>query len=178
MKNIVLLVVVLSVFTGCGVKKAYLKDSFDCRETAIGDIKLDPVTIIDKREGAGVVEFEIPSFSWKGVEDSLFPVISEEQEGIIKDEVRKHSSENGKQYSMTVFVLKGRKTLKAKRLSAVEIAEFSVKLNITDGNDIRESSGEALLEISSMRATYEYMEQLYRKAIREAIHKAIAGLKQ
>lgn len=173
-----LLFCLCSSLVGCSLKKSYLIDKFDYKEAFFSNILIQSISIEDNRADTTNREIKIPTLSWPGKEDTVKPELSQEHKELIKEEIFKHVGNEGKKLHVTATVTRGEQTFTSNWSGEHEYARFAIKINFTDGYSYQQASGDAFLKVRSMDASKEYLEQLYRKVIREAIHKCFMELKE
>lgn len=176
--NYLLLFCLCASLVGCGIKKSYLIDKFDYNEAFFSNILIQSISIDDTRAETTSRVIKIPTLSWPGKQDTVKPELTQEQKELIKEEIFKHVGGQGKKVHVTATVTRGEQTFSTNWSGEHEYARFAIKINFTDGYSYQQASGDAFLQIRSMDASKEYIEQLYRKVIREAVHKCFMELKE
>lgn len=166
------------LLSGCGVKKAFLAEEFEYKEAVFTDISVQSISYVDERRDVEDRALKIPSFSWPGKKDAVIPALSSQHKEVIWNEIKKHLAGEGIKSDFTVYVTKGEQKFEMKWNGEHEYTRFAVKLEISNSSGVKKLFGEAWLEVTSITASSDYMEQLYEKAIREAVHKCFLSLKE
>ena len=177
MRKIPALFLCLALFCGCAAKSGFLKDDFSYGSAYIGDISMRSLTITDTRKDASDRLLNPEFFAKSGTSDRVSPVLTQEQKELIGSEILKYTGKNGRLYDITVYVEKGEKAVRSAWPSKYETVNVSLKIRLTDGKDEKAGSGDMTLEVKSLKATDEYLEEMYQKALRQCVHECFAALK-
>lgn len=175
------LVVMLS---GCAIMNMRnFKDDFlnkeDYRpEDVRAGIRINSISFQDKREEISDRDIRIPGpFALPVKKDTVYPALTEVYKQFIKDEIFKYASGKGEKYDLTVIVKKGEKNFKLGWTGATEEVKFTLDIEFTGRSYQILGGGYATYKVNSIESTREYLEQLYRKAIKDCIYKSFEAFK-
>lgn len=179
-KNLLLLLIPGLLLGGCAFKSRFLTDDFKTADAYFSGLALGGLEIIDERPEGERGELKVEAGTLKGKKGSAHPALSGEHRGEIETAIRSHLGSSGQTVSMKAFVTKGEKAFKASWGGDQEKVRFAVRLEYYDGELKRQikTSGESSLEVNSATSSDDYLEKVYRKAIRSAVHESFASLKE
>lgn len=165
---------------GCAFKSKFLTDDFKTADAYFSGLMLGGLEIADERPEGERGDVKVQPGTLKGTKGSAYPSLSGEHRSEIETEIRKHLGSSGQTIQMKAFVTKGEKAFKASWGGDQEKVRFAVRLEYFDDQLKRQikTSGESSLEVNSATSSDEYLEKVYRKAIRTAIHESFASLKE
>lgn len=170
----ILLLMVLALFSGCAAKRALLEN--DIRyDDSFCDFAVDSVVFNDERPGTSDASFTFTFWSKPGTVQSAQQALTAAHRGIIDEEIRLHHAgpSAAEHYVLKVFVVTAEKKFTAvTRFSGSEAAHVVLKMELWRPGATtftKSMSGDSYLEVRSLTGSNEYIEQIFRKAIRASI---------
>lgn len=177
MKKNILWFILTFTLIACTSKRDLMNNQFILSEFMI-DARIATLRIIDKRDDTTSRKLDIPAFSWPGDKDEVNPVLTIDDQALIENEVMNYFSGKGPLFNLTINVIEGKKRFSASWLNETEEAFFTIELIFSTPEMAMISTGNAYLFSASMDASHAFTDELYEKAIRMSINKALAFVKQ
>jgi aspartyl/asparaginyl-tRNA synthetase len=171
MRNITLLVLLLSL-SGCLAKQSLIKNnSYENKLKVSGNIV--EIVISDLRPNITDREIKIPLITFPGMKDEISPLLRETTNTAIKNALAVQFTENSDvNYNAVVKINKGLIGFKAFTFSEKQYTNIELEILLTDqfGNN-KNYSSILLLSNKSIDASQKYTNQLFERALINAIHK-------
>lgn len=140
--------------------------------------KIVSIEIIDNRTDVTENEIHLPVLSFPGQHDKVSPVLSREQEEMIKSQIKSYFSDNGENVKIKCEIFQGYNEFTAHAFYEWEYVQFDPKIYLLDLNNNVKGycTSTAFFEAKSMDAKYDYINRIYEKAIRTSIYKCFEKL--
>jgi len=176
MKNLTL-AIALTLLCGCYTKS---KNQF-LNQTEQPSVKLPytagRVTVTDGRGSVSESTLQVEKMSKRG-EQSVQPPVNAEYEKMLTEAAQTYFG-GGPDRDVEIRVIKATQRLKTRLLSQTESSECEVEillLDPTSQKQLASGSGSSEADMQSPSATSQYSEKLYRKTLRDALHRAMVSL--
>lgn len=178
---VVLLTLIAALgFGGCSsrAKLKYLNEPFTTTELKI-PLTVTGIEFNDNRTDTSSRAVDIPRYTKNGQTDTVHQTLLQEHQTILTNEMKSYFDGSGKEVEAVIEVLEGDKCFTAGRVSEIEYVKVRLGLTLLDTVHtpyFLKSTGEASYEIKSLDAKNEFLEQLYQKALKAALHKCCEGI--
>jgi hypothetical protein len=146
-------------------------------ERTMFEATIAAIEIFDDRTGTAVEGrlLHMPDWTIVGQEDEFAPVLDERQREIIRDEVTRHFVPGDRTVAVDVYVLKGKQAFRVGEQKESITMTFISRVEMSnedDVHDVRTAEGDATAAEEALDITYDQVNALYEKAIRESIRRA------
>jgi len=146
------------------------------------DIRLDGgisnISVMDKRETSDTRELDIPAIPFPGIKDEINPVLTPAEIDLIKSEIAGYFTGVNTNYDIVVNIIRAEQRFLAEWLSENEQVYVTLEIVLSDGLNKITCSGESYLFVSSMDASNESINEIYIKAFKLSINKALSYAKK
>ena len=166
---------------GCSstAKLNYLNEPYAINEIRV-PLSISGVDIIDSRNDTTSRAVDIPRHPKKGQADEINQALNDKHRKLITEEMTVYLETSDKEARVEVEVLEGVKKFEGATFGRTEYVK--VKLGVTLYDDVHspfylKSSGEAMYEIQSLKASNEFIEKLYQKALKASLYKCFEGIR-
>jgi hypothetical protein len=179
MKKIFYLLFIFPLFCGCSSKYAYLNDDPLTGTVSING-KVKDLMILDLRKDVTDRKLKIPFIGFPGKTDEIRPFLNVEQIGLIRNEFGSYFKGSSANYKLIIRVTEGLQRYSASFFSEKEYVKFSMEIDLLVAeNDVKvyTAFGESFYEVKSLDASNEYIEKLYRKAIKTCVYEICKRIK-
>ena len=169
---------VAPMFSGCAfiIRDSFLKDeSYRVKNVQL-PFAISKILIEDKRESTSTKDLKVPVMAWPGRNEMAEPVISEEQTKLLQSEVASYFSVRPQKVIVQLQLLKGVKKYALKWSGERESSEVEIQVNLLDPQSrqlLFYSRGFSQMWLNSSIATKTSSENLYQKALKVALYKAM-----
>ena len=177
MRIIILMLLPVALTLGCSPKSAYLKDNYDNADAYMAQITVRSVSVVDERTGVSDKPLDPQFFAVSGSSRSVNPPLTDEYKKLLSDEILKYTGKFGREYDVTVQVKKAEKAVRSAWPEKFESVNVTLVIRFSAGDIVKTYSGDASLEVKSLKATDEYLEEMFRKVLRDCVHQCFVSLK-
>ncbi|HOI79857.1 MAG TPA: hypothetical protein PLI30_09665 [Petrimonas sp.] len=173
---VILLALAISI-AGCATKKSIL--------TSVpqnSNIRLDgkPITIeiTDLRNKTTQKQLRIPTITLPGQKDKVHPALTDYQRKLINEQILLHFNQSDPELKVKCTILEGFQAFTAYAFHEREYVQVDIKIELLDpeSNILEYGTSTAFFEVKSLDASNEFINELYHKAIRTAIHDCLIKL--
>lgn len=186
--TLLLTVVLLSLTFGCAKKSVPSKDpgAVEAEEaeeaTLVFEANISAIDIFDDRTGTAVEgrKLHMPEWTIVGQEDEFAPVLNDGQRDLIGEEVKRYFVPGERTISVDIYVLKGKQAFKVGEQKESIVMTFALRVEMSDRDDVhdvRTGEGSATATEEALDITYEQVDELYDRTIRESIRKALGRIR-
>ena len=177
MKRIFLLQIVFWTVISCTSKSALINQQFQMQDFRI-DGGISNISVVDKREKTDNRDLDIPDIPSPGSEDEVNPVLSPAEIDLIKSEIAGYFTGLSINYDIVVNIIQAKQRFYAEWTSENEQVYVTLEIILSDGLNKITCSGESFLFASSMDASNEFINEIYIKAFKLSINKALSYAKK
>ncbi|WP_339924556.1 hypothetical protein [uncultured Cyclobacterium sp.] len=165
------------IFSSCTSKYAILDRNFETEEIAISS-KLMDIEILDERPNVTSEKIRLNVISFPGQSDKVSPILNNEQEQLIIDQIESYFSDGDTEISVKCTILRGFQEFSAHTFNEREYVEFETKIELLNaaGKMMKYCTSTAFFEAKSMDANYDFIDKLYLKAIKTSIYSCFQKL--
>jgi hypothetical protein len=167
----------LIFLSGCVAKSSLVnKNPYVIKKIIQGNV--NEIRITDLRKDVTNKEIVIPIITFPGMKDETSLSIQEKTLEILKKEVAKHFSEStDTTYNVEIKIIKGLVGFKAYVFSEKEFTDVDINILTKDqfGNT-RHYNSRVYLEVKSLDASRKYLQNLFERALINAIYKGFEGV--
>jgi hypothetical protein len=165
---------------GCSsaAKMRYLNEPYAASEIKI-PLAVSEIEFIDNRADTSSRPVNIPRYTKLGQKDTVRQALLAEHRALLTDQIKKCFNGEGSEVKAQVEIIRGNKCFEAGRITEIEYVNVRISLTLQDGEHtpyFLKSSGEAMYEIKSLDAGDEFLEKLYQKGLKAALHKCFEGI--
>ena len=139
---------------------------------------MDSFSIVDERKDVSAMQPIAGFFAKPGTRSEASPPLSKVQRSLIKSEILKYIDNKGDRYNITVYIVKAQKAFRSAWPRKYETAAVALKIKFKGEDGVSIYAAETLLEVKSIKATDEYIEKLYQKAIKDCIYDCFVTMKR
>jgi hypothetical protein len=167
----------LIFFSGCVAKSSLVNTNpYVIKKIIQGNV--NEIKITDLRKEVTNKEIVIPILTFPGMKDETSLSIQEKTLEILKKEVTKHfSAIKDTTYNVEIKIIKGLVGFKAYVFSEKEFTDVDINILTTDqfGNT-KHYNSRVYLEVKSLDASRKYLQNLFERALINAIYKGFEGV--
>ena len=165
---------------GCSsaAKMRYLNEPYAASEITL-PLAVSEIEFVDNRADTSSRAVTIPRYTKLGQKDTVRQALLAEHRTLLTDQIKKSFTGEGNEVKAQVEVILGNKCFEAGRVTEIEVVNVRIGLTLLDGEHtpyFLKSSGEAMYEIKSLDAKDEFLEKLYQKGLKAALHKCLEGI--
>ena len=187
-KVLLLTVALLFLALGCAKKSMPSKEpgTVEAEEvgeaTSIFDANIAAIDIVDDRTHTAVEgrKLHMPEWTIVGQEDEFAPVLNDSQRDAIRDEVKRHFVPGERTVTVDIYVLEGKQAFKVGEQKESITMTFALRLEMSDRDnvhDVRTGEGSASATEETLDITYEQVDELYERILRESVRRAFERIK-
>lgn len=161
--NFLVMLGAMVILAGCAAKSKYTGDDFRIEDAYFPNVAITRLDIMDERT-------EIQ----KG---ELSTELTDAQKSLMREQIYKHVGGLGQVYGCTVYITK---SSKVRTGSFKKSVRFAVRMELLrdDKKYTARPHAESSYELSYPDASPEFLEHMYQKVIREAIHNCFVSAKE
>lgn len=177
--QIISILIVLVFLSSCASKYSILSRNYETNQVLISG-RISDINIIDKRSNITDEKIKLPVISFPGQFDKVSPVLTDEHKQLIRSQIKSYFSNNEEELKINCYILIGFQEFSAHAFHEREYVQFDTKIELLDVNDnvLKYCTSTAFFEAKSMDASYDYIDKIYKKAIRTSIYKCFEKLNE
>ncbi|WP_209329129.1 hypothetical protein [Lunatimonas salinarum] len=175
--KIIFILIAVSMFSSCVSKYSILNQNYETNKVSLSG-NVSGLNIIDKRSNITDEKIKIPVISFPGQFDKVSPILSEEHNQLIKNQIRSYFTNSEEEIKVNCYILIGYQEFSAHTFHEREYVQFDTKIELLNEKDnvIRFCSSTAFFEVKSSDASNDYIDEIYKKAIRTSVYKCFEKL--
>ncbi len=176
-KKLIILILFTFILCGCVSRKAILNKPYETKTISLS-YKIQNIEIIEERDSVTSERISIPTVSFPGQTDKVFPKLTPRHQQIITSQLKKYFSIDGDNIKIKCLITNGFKEFIATIFNEQEHVQFGITLELLnmDNQVFKSCSSSAFYHVKSMDAKYKFIDSLYQKAIKHSIYKCVEKL--
>lgn len=173
------ILILLILSSSCTSKYSILSHNYETNQVLLSG-KISDIEIIDKRPNTTIEKIKLPTTSFPGQFDKISPVLTDEHKQLIKSQISSYFSNDDDEVKINCYILSGFQEFSAHAFYEREYVQFETKIELLDAADnvLKYCTSTAFFETKSLDASHDFMDKIYKKAIRTSIYKCFEQLNE